>query len=138
MNRLLLIVLVALSGLLAVPAAAAGPDESAGLKVAAAAAPFCRLSADFPASVQLIDGRAELGSVRELCNTSAGYEVRADFTNLSGGTVTAGSDSAALDRLGRASFRHTEARHQRRAWRLSKAVVRDGGPVVVRLSIAPL
>lgn len=139
LNRLLLLATVALPGGLAAPAAASGADASANLTIAARVEPFCRLTAEHPDQLQLIDGRAEIGSVREVCNTAAGYEVRAHFSNLAGGTVTAGSDSAVVDPLGGATFSFGEARHQRRLWSLRNAVLRQhGGPVMVRLSITPL
>lgn len=139
LNRFLLITTVALSGGLAAPAAAAGADASADLRIAATVEPFCRLTADHPDQLQLVDGRAEIGSVRELCNTAAGYEVRAHFSNLASGTVNAGSDSAVIDPRGGATFSSGEARHQRRIWSLRDAVLRDSGEMVmVRLSITPL
>ena len=137
MNRLQLTALLA-PLCLAVPAEAARVDASAGLRVAASVVPFCQLSVAHSVATELVDGRAEIGMVREVCNTAAGYEVRADFTNLAGGTVTAGSDSMAVDALGNARFTYAEARHQRRLWRLRDACARQDGPVVVRLSITPL
>ena len=138
LNRLLMITTVALAGFGAVPAAGAGSDASAELHVVANVEPFCRLSAEHADHLQIVDGHADIGAVRELCNSAAGYEVRADFTNIDAGTVTAGSDSATLDSFGGAIFRTGEARHQRRHWTLGDAVLRAHGPVLVRLSIMPL
>jgi len=102
-------------------------------------APFCRVwAAESENAVQLNNGQAALGTVREICNT-AGYVIRADFSNLNGGTVIAGGETAAVDAQGSARFTYGEARSQTRNWQLSGAQqVQPAAPVYLRLSISPL
>jgi hypothetical protein len=73
--------------------------------------PFCRLwteAAEEP--IQFNGADAQLGSVREVCNTSGGYTVRAAFTNVSDGSVVADGETADVAEDGTASFRYGRGR----------------------------
>ena len=121
---------------------AANAADSATLTIHlhAEGAPFCRLyTAVNDSDVQIVDGQAQLGQVREVCNLASGYVVHADFTNLSGGSVAAGTETAAVDANGSARFSYDEARAQTRQWALLNAQeVQPGLPVYLRLSISPI
>lgn len=110
------------------------------IRLHAEVAPFCRLySAVSDDAVQIVNGEAELGQVREVCNLASGYIVRADFSNLSGGSVAAGGETAAVDSSGSARFVYGEARAQTRQWALIDAQqVHPDAPVYLRLSISPI
>jgi hypothetical protein len=117
-------------------------SESATLVIHlhAEGAPFCRLySPDNGAALDIVDGAAQLGPVRQVCNLAGGYTVRADFSNLSGGTVAAGAEAASIDANGSARFTYGEARAKTNAWTLTQAQKLQADlPVYVRLSISPI
>ena len=121
---------------------AAQASESATLVIhlRAEGAPFCRLySPQNDAALDIVNGAAQLGPVREVCNLAGGYTVRADFTNLSGGSVASGAEAATIDANGSASFTYGEARAKTNAWTLTQAhKVQADEPVYVRLSISPI
>lgn len=139
MNRLLYPASMILLAVCGSPGIAAERNASTDLMLAARIEPFCRLTAEPSVQLRLIEGRAEIGAVSEMCNAAAGYQVRAEFTNLGGGTVTAGADSAVVDPSGAASFSYDRARRQDRMWALRNAVLRQNdAPIIVRMSITPL
>lgn len=140
MKRLSFFILPALAAGAMGTAANAADSATLVIHLHAEVAPFCRLySAANDSPVQIVDGQAQLGQVREVCNMASGYVVHADFTNLSGGSVAAGAETAAVDAGGSARFSYDEARAQTRQWSLVDAQqVQPGLPVYLRLSISPI
>jgi hypothetical protein len=131
--------LLAAAAMAAIPSQASAAPSRLVIYLRADVAPFCRVWApDDTDAVRLVDGQAALGQVREVCNTAGGYVLRADFSNLSGGSVVAGSETASVDENGSASFTYGEARAQTRNWQLTGAQeVVPNAPVYLRLSISP-
>lgn len=123
-----------------VPATALAAENSFTLHIRAEVQPYCQVWADSAdASIALVDGRAELGGVREVCNTPFGYKVQANFVNLTGGTVNADGETAPVDANGEASFTYGQAQAQTRRWNLSDATTADAGmPVYMRVMISPI
>ena len=124
-----------------VPATAfAAENNTITLHISAQVKPFCRIWADnTDAAIALVDGRADLGGVREVCNTRSGYKVQANFMNLTGGTVNADGETAAVDANGEASFSYGWAQAQTRRWNLSDAIAVDAAmPVYMRVTIMPI
>jgi hypothetical protein len=135
--------IVAQVGLAASALAASGVAEARpatlALNLQAEVVPFCRIEQSNPDSpLMFFGGRAEIGAVRETCNTRSGYTVRAEVLNVTSGTVVAGDETAEIGPNGGASFSYGEARRQQRMWYLTNArkAVADG-PSYVRLSISP-
>ena len=79
-----------------------------------------------------------LGTIREVCNSQAGYIVRASFVNLSGGVVVAGTDQSGVEG-GIAEFRYSQAQVQQRERHLRDAVKTHADePVYLMVSIQPI
>jgi hypothetical protein len=122
----------------------AGPSfaqpQEAALHLQANVDPFCRVWSENDEQALQFDGdQADLGAVREVCNTAGGYRLKASFTNLSEGSIIAGSDTAVVDPAGTATFAYREARVHNRAWQLISAKrISPDAPVYLRLSISPL
>ena len=140
MKRLGLLMLSTLATGMIGTAANAADSSTLTIRLHADGAPFCRLySTAEGGAVEIVDGQAQLGQVREVCNLSSGYVVHVDFTNLSGGSVTAGTETAVVDANGNARFSYDEARAQMRQWALNNArEVQPDLPVYLRLSISPI
>lgn len=140
MKRLGLLMLPALAPGAMATAANAADSATLVIHLHAEGMPFCRLySTVNDSAVEIVDGQAQLGQVREVCNLASGYVVHADFTNLSGGSVTAGTETAQVDANGNARFSYDEARAQTRQWTLVNAQeVQSSQPVYLRLSISPI
>jgi hypothetical protein len=140
MKRLSFCLLTALAAGTLGTSANAADSATLVIHIHAEVAPFCRLyTAANDSAVQIVDGQAELGQVREVCNMASGYVVRADFSNLSGGSVAAGGETATVDASGSVRFSYDEARAQTRQWALLDAQqVQPGLPVYLRLSISPI
>lgn len=131
-----------LAGFALAALAGAGQASAAdiSLELRADVAPFCRIWTESDAGPVQFDGdRAQLGSVREVCNMSNGYVVRAAFSNITEGSILAGSETAPVASDGTASFSYGEARLQQRDWQLvgAKRATAEA-PVFLRLSISPL
>lgn len=115
---------------------AAARSTEASFVLTARVASFCKVSGAVEDALT-IENVTSLGTIREVCNTQ-GYVVRASFTNLSGGTVYAGSDQAGIDG-GAAEFRYAQAQALVRPWLLRDAVKQDSAaPVYLTVSIMPL
>jgi hypothetical protein len=138
--KLGILVLSALATVAMGSAANATDSATLVLHLHAEGAPFCRLySPANDSAVDIVDGEAQLGPVREVCNLAGGYTVRADFTNLSGGSVASGAETATIDASGTVRFSYGEARAKTSNWALTHAQkVQAGEPVYLRLSISPI
>ena len=116
-------------------APALAEPASATLGLSAYVQSFCRIDAP----ERVVDENGAIGSVRNTCNLASPYSVRATFTNLIGGRVSADNEIAAVDSLGSASFISDGPRRQTRLWRLLEGQRRDeDAPVIVRFSILPI
>lgn len=125
----------------AYPAAAvASPNDTINLRLRANVAPFCKIWFDNAnESINIVNGSADIGSVREVCNTHFGYTIQANFVNLNIGTLNAGGDTAAVDNMGMAKFNYGEAGANTRFWRLSDASpVAPASPVYMQVVISPI
>lgn len=115
---------------------AARPGE-ASLTLTARVESFCRIDGGNQDALT-IESITSLGTIREVCNSRAGYIVRASFVNLSQGTVFAGADQSGIED-GIAEFRYSQAQVQQREWRLRDAVKADAqAPVYLMVSIQPI
>jgi len=134
------------AGLLAVSAAAypaaavAAPNDTIALRLRANVAPFCKIWFDNAnESINIVNGSADIGSVREVCNTRFGYTIQANFVNLNTGTLNAGGETTAVDNMGMAKFNYGEAGANTRVWRLSDASpVATASPVYMQVVISPI
>lgn len=109
------------------------------LHLRAEVAPFCKIWFDGSDEINVIDGKAEIGNVREVCNTRYGYNIKASFINLNAGTLTAGTESAAIDGFGLAEFNYGQAGANTRFWRLSDATPAvPASPVYMQVVISPI
>ncbi|WP_344706179.1 hypothetical protein [Sphingomonas swuensis] len=116
------------------PSAMAAPAE-ADFTLGANVDAFCRIQA--PDERVSEDGA--IGLVAEVCNMPGGYQVRASFTNLAQGVVLAGTERAALDETGSATFTADGPRRLQRHWSVQAFRQRDRlQPVLVHLSVMPL
>jgi type 1 fimbria pilin len=108
------------------------------LRLRAEVAPFCKIWVEGTDSINVVDGKADIGNVREVCNTQ-GYSITANFSNLNAGTLSADADSTNIDILGLAQFTYGEAGSNTRFWRLSDATpVEPTSPVFMQVVISPL
>lgn len=97
-------------------------------------ASFCQIDAE----ERMVSADGQIGLVRNTCNITGSYAVRASFTNLAGGQVDAGNERASVDGMGRASIVSNGPRRQNRLWTLRDARKRNqNAPVIVRFSIMP-
>lgn len=120
-----------------VPAYASNGDEIR-LHLRADVAPFCKIWVDGSDMINVVEGKADIGNVREVCNTQ-GYNITANFSNLNAGTLTAGAESTAIDGFGLAQFTYDEAGSNTRFWRLSDATpVAPASPVFMQVVISPI
>lgn len=121
-------------------AAVASPNDTIALRLRANVAPFCKIWFDNGnESINIVNGSADIGSVREVCNTRFGYTIQANFVNLNTGTLNAGGDTAAVDNMGMAKFNYGEAGANTRFWRLSDASpVAPASPVYMQVVISPI
>lgn len=132
---------VLLSAAVALPTAAAAQsnDNERVVKLTARVKTFCRISHQLgDGAADLIDGEARLGPVRELCNSARGYQVRAQFMNLSSGTLFTGDESFAIAADGLVEFGSPEARSRVREWRVINADLSQPRPIYLRVSISPI
>lgn len=107
------------------------------LRLTAHVESFCRIEGANQDAL-MIEGITSLGTIREVCNSQAGYIVRASFVNLSGGVVVAGADQSGVEG-GIAEFRYSQAQVQQREWRLRDAVKTNADePVYLMVSIQPI
>jgi hypothetical protein len=129
----------AILSLTATAPAHAGKPDSIRLHLRAEVAPFCKIWVDGSDTINVVDGKADIGNVREVCNTRYGYNITANFLNLNTGTLTAGAESTAIDGLGLAQFSYGEAGANTRFWRLSDAtLVAPASPVYMQVVISPI
>ena len=107
------------------------------LRLTARVESFCRIEGANQDALT-IENVTSLGTIREVCNSQAGYIVRAAFVNLSQGTVIAGADQSGIED-GVAEFRYSQAQVQQREWRLRDAVKANAAePVYLMVSIQPI
>ena len=126
-----------LAGLATICASAPAFAEpaSASLSLSASVQSFCRIDT----SELVVDESGAIGAVRNTCNLASAYAVRASFTNLIGGQVSADDEFAPIDNWGTATFVSNGPRRQTRLWRLVEAQRLDStAPVIVRFSISPI
>lgn len=142
MNRTsVLATLLTTATLVAMPAAAMAADgSSVGIYLRADVRPFCRIQSELGESPALfIDGAAELGSVREVCNTPGGYNIDVQLINVASGTLVHGADVQTLDSDGHARIQWGTARARTAPWRLTQAALRqEDAPIYLRVSISPI
>ncbi len=99
---------------------------------------FCRISQTGSDVVNLQNGAADIGAVSEICNTPSGYDVRAQFVNLSGGQLNVAGTDYPIDATGIATRGSDHPDSQTLNWRLADAhLTAPGRKVVMRLTISP-
>lgn len=119
----------------AVASSASARPAEARLSLAAEVASFCKIDAPAP----MVSASGDIGMVAEVCNAPGAYQVRASFTNLAAGVVTAGDQQAAIDATGAATFVRSGPRRQQQAWSLKAARSTDPSrPILVHLSVMPM
>ena len=99
----------------------------------------CQVGSDsVDTAIELVDGRADLGDVREICNSPSGYQLLVKLVNLDGGTLSADGEEVAVDATGEAIFTSREAQMRTRHWVLNGASTIDSAmPAYMRVSIVP-
>jgi hypothetical protein len=116
----------------------ASPAFSEGVSridIVAVVPAYCQIGSPSAPTLSLVDGSAEIGAVREVCNTSGGSQVTAHFSNLSTGTLQVGGQSVAIQN-GEAVLSTDKPEVQTADWRLANAQPVDpNAPVTVELSI---
>ena len=136
MNAFVRVVIGVVAATACVPLAAAPRDGSATLVLTANVAPFCQVS-QASSEVDLVNGEASFGPVREMCNT--GYRVLASFVNLDQATVVTAQGSEALADDGTVAFERPMASKISQAWNVRDAVKHDpAAPVIVQVNVTPL
>lgn len=124
---------------LPVAASAQSNDNERVVKLSARVQTFCRISHQLgDGAADLVGGEARLGPVRELCNSARGYQVRAQFMNLTSGTLITGDESFAVAADGLVEFGSPEARSRIREWRVVNADLGQPRPIYLRVSISPI
>lgn len=139
--RNLLLGLTSVALFAAVPAAAAAQtsDNERVVRISARVQTFCRISHQLgDGAAEIVAGEARLGPVRELCNSPRGYQVRAQFLNLTSGTLFTGDESFPVADNGVVEFGSLEARSRIREWRVIDADMGEPRPIYLRVSISPI
>lgn len=128
--------LIWMCGLAALPANAHA-DSGLTVRLTAHVSPFCRIYPPADDEIELRNGSAIIGDVREICNTPSGYDVSATFSNLASGTLDVGG----LDYMlvnGVVSRSSNEPAVRTMAWSLSDAqLAQTTLPVVMQVTISP-
>ncbi len=139
--RNLILSVTSLAAALALPVAAAAQsgDAERVVKISARVQSFCRITHQLgDGEAALVGGEARLGPVRELCNSARGYQVRAQFINLTSGTLFTGDESFPVAENGLVEFGSPEARSRVREWRVVNAGLSEPRPIYLRVSISPI
>ncbi len=115
-------------------------EASVSIQLRAVVQPFCRIQSELgDEPTYLIDGSADLGLVKEVCNTPGGYNLDVQMINVSSGTIQTGESTQALDPNGRAHIFWGQARSRTASWRLAQAALQqDDMPIYLRVSISPV
>lgn len=123
----------------AAPAVAHVADNERVVRITARVQPFCRITHQLgDGAAALIDGQADLGQVRELCNVARGYQVRAQFLNLTSGSLMTGDEAFPVAADGLVEFGSPTARSRVRNWRVVNAAQDAPSQIYLRVSISPL
>jgi hypothetical protein len=126
-------------GALLAPAAAQAADQETTFRILAVVQPFCRITvASGENGAEAVNGRADFGPVRELCNTPGGYVVRAQFRNLNQGSLVAGESRLPIAADGSVEFTSEMARLRVRNWSVVDLAEQTDQRVYLRVSISPL
>ena len=116
----------------------ASPAFSEGMSridIVAVVPAYCQIGSPADPTLNLVDGSADIGAVREVCNTSGGSQVTAHFSNLSTGTLQVGGQSVAITN-GEVILSTDRPEVEMADWRLANAQPVDpNAPVTVELSI---
>jgi hypothetical protein len=99
---------------------------------------FCRISTPDELPITLVNGTAQIGMVHEICNTPNGYDVMANFSNLSGGELNVAGQNYPIDNDGHTVRSSTNPDIRDQNWQLADAIqVMPNTPVVMRVTISP-
>ena len=124
---------------LTAPCTALAGSASVTIAINAHVDTFCQINAPQQSQINIVNGQADIGTVREICNTPSGYNVSAQFSNLSGGQLNVAGLGYAIDSTG-LSVRHSNQAHvQSVDWQLTNAQLsQPGAPVVMQVTITPI
>jgi hypothetical protein len=124
--------LIGLSGL----ASPTFSGDRGSIQIVAIAPAVCRIASSALRSPALVGGRADIGSIRQACNTVGGAEVTAHISNLNGGTLQVGGQNIAIKPNGEVVLPAGGPDAATADWRLVNAKPADpGAPVTVELLI---
>jgi hypothetical protein len=122
--------LIGLSGL----ASPAFGGDRGSIQIVAIAPAYCRIGSIHPTT--LVGGGADIGSVRQVCNTVGGAQVTAHISNLNGGTLQVGGRNIAVKPNGEVELPADRPDAATADWRLVNANPADpNAPVTVELLI---
>jgi hypothetical protein len=113
-------------------------DATLRLSIVANVDVFCRVTQSDENVIEVHDGAASLGAVKEICNTPSGYVVTTQLSNITAGVLDVAGQSIPIDSSGMAVRTSTEPDMRTMTWRLADATLdRPDGPVFMRVTIAP-
>ena len=108
--------------------------DRGSIQIVAIAPAYCRFASPASHPPTLIGGRADIGSLRQVCNTVDGAQVTAHISNLNGGTLQLDGQNVAIKPDGEVTL--PAGRPDTADWRLVGAKPADpNAPVTVELLI---
>jgi hypothetical protein len=124
--------LIGLSGL----ASPTFSGDRGSIQIVAIAPASCRIASGTIRPKVLVAGGADIGSIREVCNTVGGAQVTAHISNLNGGTLQVGGRKVAVRPNGEVDLPADRSDAATADWRLVDAKPTDpNAPVTVELLI---
>ncbi|MDQ2878621.1 MAG: hypothetical protein M3R41_06060 [Pseudomonadota bacterium] len=125
------------TGCLAAMPGAAYADSSMSIQLVAHVDVFCHIYPPVNDVIDVKNGFATIGQVREVCNTPSGYDVSTSFSNVTVGNLNVDGKAYTLTN-GSAMRSSDEPAVRTMAWTLSNAQLNEqSAPVVMQVTISP-
>jgi len=135
-SRLLGLLVAAAVTAVAPVVARAEPENQAAIGLHIQVQSFCQVVAPTEAPLTFNNGAADIGVIKQVCNSPRGSITRATFSNVSGGTLVIGSDVFAVDASGAVQFATPGAHVDQQTWSLSDVTLQDNSqPVQMTVKI---